>query len=1440
MIRAHGRALPLAQRALILVLFLVCWQFANPAAAGTFDSNLVVNGNFKDDLKGWTGLRLHNGAEVRHEGGSSSLVISRSGGVTQRIALDPQWASLGVKMRMRVANVVMGKEGYNDARLAMSFNDARHKHLPPWPNVFHAAGSGDWIRYQRTFKIPEGAAELELSPSMLGASGTAEFADIEVTVARTQSGEMTDLPAPAAAGDVGDLTRAWRRSSPLRETSCLNDLWRFMPVLHGQHADAPPPVNHGWGWFKVPGMWPAGTDAAQQFLLAEELDSVEQRDLDQAWYQRPLTIPADWAGWRISLDFTMVHTHARVLIDGQPAGEVLFPGGQVDITAQVHPGTAQTLAILLTARPLEKESNVFMAPDRVLTNKASLRRKGLTGDVFLVSQPKSQALADVHVITSTRKGSIAFDVAIDALAAGPRILEAQIFDGATLVKTVRGEPFEASALKDGHIGFGGAWPDARRWDTNTPGNVYTAVVSLRDGSGKLLDQSLPITFGFREFWIDGRDFYLNGTPIHLRPLVATNITSEADQASLEASRNTCRRLKDYGFNSLITSAYNFEPGVVGYMDGLFQASDEEGILASFSLPHIKDFGELDQPASAKRYHDFCQWLIRRAENHPSVVLYAMNHNATGYKGDENPLWMDGVYAPDPEWAATSPKKNAVKNRKNALIAGAIASELDPTRPVYHHESGNLGQMYTVNIYLNWAPLQERSDWLEHWSTAGVKPMFFVEWGLPHVASWSSFRGPAFIWRNEAFQQIWDSEFAAPYVGQQAYRMTPTKVRSQQWEEESWAKGKPLFWSSLIKYFRSQDENYTQVQALFAADNWRSHRTWGISAMLPWDQENFWRLPEEAGPHVPATQPFKDLQQPGIVADQIAPVGNEYIYSRDVSKIKPSVLGQTFLRWNMPLCAYIAGQREHFTEKGHDFRAGETVQKQLAILNDTRRGVVCRYSWALAGTALAGQGQAPIAAGKKAMIPLKLALPADLAAGQRMLTARFDFGAGGVQEDSFALDVLPAPAAYRPANRLAIYDPRGDTTKLLQSLAITARPVGATDSLDGTDVLIIGRRALTADGPLTGFDRVANGLKILVFEQDADTLEQRLGFRINIQGQRQLYIRAPGHPALAGLGAAQLRDWRGAATIVPPYLDIRSIDDNDPKWKWSGFENARVWRCGNSGSVATVLIEKPDRGDFLPILDGGFDLQYSPLMEYAQGQGRIIFCQLDVTARTAGEPAGATLCQNLLHYLEAAKPAPARQVVCAGDARTSDLLSQLGIPTGGIDKLADGGLLVLGPGGQAPADLRHRVESGLNVLCLGLGESEIDRAFPGLLKFKTGPMVSTMLPAFDGPLLAGISNAELHWRTAPALTAILGADKSADALRVMPMGRGSVIFCQAAPWMFDCVKQPYLRTTSRRSTFLVARLLHNLGAPGAALFGRAESLYLQTPVAGDDPYRYYRW
>ena len=959
-----------------------------------------------------------------------------------------------------------------------------------------------------------------------------------------------------------------------------------------------------------------------------------QRGIEQAWYRREIDIPADWSGRRVLLEFTMLQTHARVWIDGSGAGEIWFPGGRLDITQYVAAGDRQTLTMLVTARPLSRTATTFAAPEGDERGRARVNNKGIPGDVFLVSEPKQDALGDIHVITSTRQGTITLDSQLVDLSPGTRRLVATIFDDAGAVKELSSDPFDADMLRGGRWSFSSAWADAKRWDLDTPENTYRVVVRLYDDQSRLLDESLPIRFGFREFWIDGRDFYLNGTPVHLRSAAHgkcyfSGRSGFPGRLSEHVPQSQRVRVQRRDHLSL-----RFCAGTAGYLDAFFEAADETGVLTAFTLPHIKDFAYgLDDPKQQARYKARAEWLIRRAQNHPSIVFYTMNHNSTGYYGDQNPLKIDGKYDPAEAGALASWNTN---NRRQAKIAVQIAERLDPSRVVYNHQSGNLGSMHTVNIYLNWAPPQERSDWLEHWATEGVKPVFFVEWGLPHISSWSSYRGPDFIWTTPALQQVWDSEFAAPYVGQSAYEMTSVKVKSMAHEEELWASGQPFAWSNLNRYLSQQADNYREIQALFASDNWRSHRTWGISAMLPWDQAGLWEWARQLETQENRAA-YDNLKRPGIVPD-VLPPGSQLIYRRIAGEFEPTVLGEAFLRWNQPLIGYIGGGPARVTEKGHNFVPGETVEKQLVILNDSRRRVICRYRWHVEPSETPSTGEVLVEPGTKQLVPIRFPMPAAQTGRQGAsdcaIVASFDFGDGNVQSDTFALDAVQ-PVTDRPLqSNIAVFDPKGMTVALLEKLGVGFKQIDAAADLSPCDVLVLGREAVSPKGRLPDLAPVKDGLKVLVFEQTAEALSDRLGFRINVHGMRRAFVRTPSHPALAGLDQQQWHDWRGAATLTPPYLDVPEAETHDPTWEWCSFENTRVWRCGNNGNLASVLIEKPSRGSFLPLLDCGFDLQYCPLLEYREGLGRILFCQLDVTGRTVTDPAAERIVRNLLAYVGA--------------------------------------------------------------------------------------------------------------------------------------------------------------------------------------------------------------
>ena len=396
---------------------------------------------------------------------------------------------------------------------------------------------------------------------------------------------------------------------------------------------------------------------------------------------------------------------------------------------------------------------------------------------------------------------------------------------------------------------------------------------------------------------------------------------------------------------------------------------------------------------------------------------------------------------------------------------------------------------------------------------------------------------------------------------------------------------------------------------------------------------------------------------------------------------------------------------------------------MILINNSRVEVTYDSDWALTlPGAAAGGKKGAVASGEQERIPIRFALPADVTPGRYVLSATVRFGSGETQKDSFEVNVLPQPQPVPTGPKIALFDPKGETAKLLDALKAPYQTVDAKAGLSGYDILVIGKEALTVDGPAPDITRVRDGLRVVMFEQTSEVMQNRLGFRTEEYGLRQVFKRVPDSPLLAGLDTENLHDWRGDATLLPPRLTYHmGYEDTTPAVYWCGIEVARIWRCGCRGNVASVLIEKPACGNFMPILDGGYSLQYSPLTVYSEGKGMVLFCQMDVTGRTETDPAAQTLAANILRYAVTWKPGETnRKVVYVGDPAGDLHLRHSGlVPTpynGG--RLSPDDVLVVGTGGgKKLADHAESVaaflKAGGNVLALGLDEEEARTLPPAL-------------------------------------------------------------------------------------------------------------------------------
>ena len=1387
------------------------------AALGTFLVALCASVSGGAPIALWKAgdfTPLRGGARV--EGGE--LVIATPGASCSRtLEIRPNWRVLQLEGEMRTTDVPAGAQPWQTARIAMEWKDRAGKTVCPWPSNVGWTGTTPWTAVSRRYLVPTNVTSLSVSLCNLAGGGEVRFRNLSLTVVRDSFAQHGNAPLPPGVRDPESLDGAFRTASRTRARHSLNGVWRCRPHLAGESAV--PAADADWGWAKVPSVWdgrrrpfPATEILAPWF---EDCPSDTARiATNRAWYGRSFVVPEEARGRRVALAFDLLGASATVYVDGRCAGAVAWPGTEVDVTAFVTPGARQTFALDVRA-DASGETDVYNESRRKVRTARAVKFKGIAGDVWLDISPRGRRLDFAWAETSVARGEIVFKAETRGFAAGETCaLEASVvsLDGADR-RTFSGT---GTVGADGVVSFAAPWRDARLWDVDTPRNRYACRLAVRQG-GALLDETVPFVFGFRDVRIDGRDLLLNGTRVHLRALHDKTQEGCPDWAAYTNAVLKCRAAQARGFNAMIAGNYSVSAGSTPGVEDMLTAADDCGFLYCFSLPHFKDFEGLETEAGQRAYRETTRRVMRLARRHPSVVLWATSHNAAGYLGAGHPQRIDGLYElPDSFKGA---------NRARARTCRRLIGELDPSRPCYHHESGNLDDFHCVNCYLDWSPVQERSDWLEHWATEGVKPLFFVEWGLPHVSTFSSYRGPHFIWRTRGYMSLWASEYAAAFWGDAAYEPTATARDALVREERLWRESPRGFaWNALCGQCPGLTNNYLGVQALFAADNWRSMRAWGITAVLPWDQGGLYRRRLDAPPA--ARRTLADVRKaPGLVPDAVGAGWG------DPAAYEATPLGRAFDRWNLPDCAWIGGAGT-FTDKRHVYAPGAAVEKTLVVLNDRRRPQTVRWQASL-GTARRS-GTVRVEAGSRALVPVRFDAPA---AGDGVIEAAFDFEGGVRQTDCFPVSVLARPAA-KPAAPVALVDPVGKTRAALARLGVAFRE-GAEPGAG--DRLVVGREALTGDlFARAVLPHVTRGGRAVVFEQSKATLES-LGFRVQAHGLRNVFARdaaASGAPGL--LRDALLRDWAGASTLERAYTPLRDEETRADGDTFAGYAATRVWRNGFRGAVASVLPEKPSYGDWVPWADGGFDLQYAPLLEWRVGRGSVVFCQMDVTARTEPDPAADAL---LAHLAAGAMP-PVPDVRGAAEAygtlaygetvfspRTHALVDQ------DVTRRDHRLFLVSTGAGAPPADFAARIRDGATALLLGLDADEIRAWSP--VPLRTVARRGGLFSRIDRPPpeLAGLSNADWAWHGLMDFTAFADPDPEGnEAVRVVRHGKGRLVFWQVPPWAFDAERRPYLRTSRRRAAFMLSRLMGNLG------FRRGPALirYADVPVPDDDPYRYYHW
>ena len=1181
----------------------------------------------------------------------------------------------------------------------------------------------------------------------------------------------------------------------------LNGVWRAQP---GTTQDKAPDAQ-AWGTMAVPGQ-------ARTQLKPASRDQWKDADLRSPpglWLEKQVEIPQSWQGHRIVLRSELVEQAATVFIDGKQAGVLSPPGDGVDLSAALAPGKTQTLRLFI-ARGQE-------LPEGYPTNVVGLVGPlGIAGSLRLDALAPRIAVDDVFVMPSTRKKQLGAQVRLHSKAQ-----EAQLTLRAIITETddrpVRSTQATVQSVPAGesvqNVAF--PWEDPVLWEIDRP-HLYKLKVVALDAQGNVLDTWGPDTFGFREFWLDGRHMMLNGHDYRSRLLWHWGV-----------GENNLPFYQGIGFNAVAIQPRdsNWFSGWGDHkeVDALVDSLDRRG-MALYAIGRTVNGLDKTFPQVADYYRRATQMRISRYQNHPSIFLWNISLNV----GNNHEEWM-------PPGIGQTPKGERAEHM--VVKASSIVAELDPTRSVLAHAAGNIAPVASANVYLNLVPLQEREEWLSEWSRTGQRPFAGIEFGSPYSANFFRKGGP-----EPTF-----TENCATFVGDDAYRMEKTAYVEQ--VEPLTVTNTNGHGSASIyegaggkQRLQTMAANNTAFFPVVTEFVRRTNRSWRAFGHNAGSHQWMWNIGLGGTPSGPMNSYFyTDL------------TGTEEELRRRPEWANPFY--DAFRETQQPLLAYIGGRAERFTEHDHAFFPGDEVEKQIIAIWDEGWGTELSANWrvTVGDRQVAGETvRLNLKPGEIRMAPFGFKMP-DLtqAADGKIELIVSDPSGKQISTDMLAFQVIPRPAKVSPAGKVLVWDPNGESTPWLREIGLMPTAWQPGQAIGDATSLVIGRNALSGADKLSfGKDDLDRGLSVLVLEQQREALE-KFGFRVAESFSRRLFPRVADHPILAGLNGHRIEDWRGTATLLPEQQPLRERPVEPRAYHW-----------GNYGVVASLVMEVPQHGNFTPIIDGEFDMRYSPLIEWRCGKGRVLFSQLDLTGRVGADAAATLLGRNLIAYATDAESDAFRKAIYVGGPIGRKLVGDSLLDAnldGKLDALPEGGLVIIGEGASDQlkanaARLRSFVDAGGWVFSLPKTPAELNS---GWIPFEPKTERRRAHRAGVEPIalapFRGMGPADFHWRDIAEFDVFTPAGQGSDVqvvgdgfflLKPGANGRGGWLFSQADPAPYSVenagtvelpstfpisrnemnkkrqVPKPWLAYTRQRTDRMYAQIIANLGAgPGDELTKR---------------------
>lgn len=388
----------------------------------------------------------------------------------------------------------------------------------------------------------------------------------------------------------------------------LNGIWDFTMQTKVENPE------ENWRTF------PAAYDKKIKvpFVPESQLSGVGYTDFIMgAWYRRTFSVPENWKGQRLFINFGGVDFDTRVWVNNQLVGR--------------HIGGTGSFEFEITKAALKAENEIIVyAYDNIMSDKQPLgkqsrqqpprwgsinytRTTGIWQTVWLEARPQ-KFIERVFIVPDLDKNEFSVTPEFDGISIGDK------FD--VIITTPDGKKVASASApaKDGSPLIL-KLTKPRIWSPEDP-FLYNFELVLKPVSG--LADNVKSYAGLRKFHIEGNKFYLNNKPIFLRMVldqgfypdgIWTAPTDEALKGDIQLSMAA-------GFNSARLHQKVFEARFHYWADKL-------GYLTWGEFADWGGVHNFKEPEGLLNQSNEWREAIMRDRNHPSIIAWTPFNETSG-------------------------------------------------------------------------------------------------------------------------------------------------------------------------------------------------------------------------------------------------------------------------------------------------------------------------------------------------------------------------------------------------------------------------------------------------------------------------------------------------------------------------------------------------------------------------------------------------------------------------------------------------------------------------------------------------------------------------------------------------------------------------------------------------------------------------------------------